>query len=229
MMRRFGTIVLCAALALLAACTQPIPEDAYVIGFYNVENLFDTVHDRGKNDQAFTPDGENAWTQDKYEKKLSNIASVIRAMSEKNGRWHTLLGLAEVENDAVLKDLVARGEIVEAGYRFVHEEGPDVRGIDCALLYRPSQFKVLETRTLPFDFKSKSGIVFEKTPQEQREFKTRDVLCVASSPGSRWPSTSATGLPATATRARTCAAAPPRSSMKTSWPWRSATRASTSS
>ena len=178
MMRRFGIIVLCAALALLAACTQPIPEDAYVVGFYNVENLFDTVHDRGKNDQAFTPQGENAWTQDKYEKKLSNIATVIRAMSEKNGRWHTLLGLAEVENDAVLKDLVARGEIAEAGYRFVHEEGPDVRGIDCALLYRPSQFKVLEVRSLPFDFKTKRGIVFEKTPQEQREFKTRDVLCV---------------------------------------------------
>jgi predicted extracellular nuclease len=178
MMRRFGIIVLCAALALLTACTQPIPEDAYVVGFYNVENLFDTVHDRGKNDQAFTPQGENAWTQDKYEKKLSNIASVIRAMSEKNGRWHTLLGLAEVENDAVLKDLVARGEIAEAGYRFVHEEGPDVRGIDCALLYRPSQFKVVEVRSLPYDFNTKSGIVFEKTPQEQREFKTRDVLCV---------------------------------------------------
>ncbi len=178
MMRRFGIIVLCTALALLAACTQPIPEDAYVVGFYNVENLFDTVHDRGKNDQAFTPQGENAWTQDKYEKKLSNIASVIRAMSEKNGRWHTLLGLAEVENDAVLKDLVARGEIAEAGYRFVHEEGPDVRGIDCALLYRPSQFKVVEVRSLPYDFNTKSGIVFEKTPQEQREFKTRDVLCV---------------------------------------------------
>ena len=177
-MKRHGIIALLAALVLLGACTEAIPEDAYVVGFYNVENLFDTVHDRGKNDQAFTPQGENAWTQDKYEKKLSNIASVIRAMSEKNGRWHVLLGLAEVENDRVLEDLVAREEIAEAGYKFVHEEGPDVRGIDCALLYRPSQFKVVEVRSLPYDFNTKSGIVFEKTPQEQREFKTRDVLCV---------------------------------------------------
>ena len=75
-----------AALLLLAGCAPVIPDDAYVVGFYNVENLFDTEHDRGKNDQAFTPQGENAWTPDKYEKKLSNIASVIRAMADKNGR-----------------------------------------------------------------------------------------------------------------------------------------------
>ena len=177
-MRRFAVIALSAALVLLGACTQTIPDDAYVVGFYNVENLFDTVHDRGKNDQAFTPGGENAWTEDKYEKKLSNIATVIRAMSEKNGRWHTLLGMAEVENDHVLEDLVAREEIAGAGYKFVHVESPDVRGIDCALLYRPDQFKLLDTKTLPYDFNTKRGIVFEKTPQEQREFKTRDVLCV---------------------------------------------------
>ena len=178
MMKRYGILALFAVLALLGACTQTIPDDAYVVGFYNVENLFDTVHDAGKNDQAFTPQGENAWTEDKYEKKLSNIASVIRAMAEQNGRWHVLRGLAEVENDRVLADLVAREEIAEAGYRFVHVEGPDVRGIDCALLYRPAQFKLLDTRVLPYDFNTRSGIVFEKTPEEQREFRTRDVLRV---------------------------------------------------
>ena len=167
-----------AALLILGACTQNIPDDAWVVGFYNVENLFDTEHDRGKNDQAFTPQGENAWTPDKYERKLANIASVIKAMAEQNGRWHVLLGLAEVENDRVLEDLVARPEIAEAGYKFVHVESPDVRGIDCALLYRPEYFKVIETHVLPYDFNTTSDIVFEKTPEEQAEFKTRDVLCV---------------------------------------------------
>ncbi len=166
------------SLALCVGCAASLPEDAYVIGFYNVENLFDTEHDAGKNDLAFTPEGENAWTPDKYEKKLSNIASVIAEMAKKNGRWHTLLGLAEVENDRVLEDLVARPEIAEAGYSFIHVESPDVRGIDCALLYRPDEFKVVETHTLPYDFDSASGIVFEKTPEEQVAFKTRDVLCV---------------------------------------------------
>ncbi|MCR5351775.1 MAG: endonuclease/exonuclease/phosphatase family protein [Bacteroidales bacterium] len=164
-------------LVLLSACAQP-RQDGVVVGFYNVENLFDTLHDEGKNDLAFTPEGENAWTQDKYEKKLANIASVIRAMSEKNGCWHALLGLAEIENDRVLRDLVAHEEIARAGYEVIHVEGPDVRGIDCALLYRPDQFRVEEIRTLPYDFNTRRGIVFEKTLQEQREFKTRDVLVV---------------------------------------------------
>ncbi len=171
-------ILLFAALALLAGCAQALPGDACVVGFYNVENLFDTEHDPGKNDQAFTPAGENAWTPDKYAKKLANIASVIRAMADKNGCWHALLGLAEVENDRVLKDLVARPEIAKAGYRIVHVESPDTRGIDCALLYQPGAFKLLEVRTLPYDFNTTSGIVFEKTPEEQRAFKTRDVLVV---------------------------------------------------
>ena len=169
-------LLLCAFALLLLSCTERVPEDAYVIGFYNVENLFDTEHDRGKSDQPFLPEGENNWTPEKYGKKLSNIASVIKAMSEKNGRWHAVLGLAEVENDRVLEDLTAAPEIAAAGYRFVHYESPDVRGIDCALLYRPADFELLESRTLPYDFDS--DIVFEKTPQEQRSFKTRDALYV---------------------------------------------------
>ena len=161
---------------LLASCVTRVPEDAYVIGFYNVENLFDTEHDRGKSDQPFLPEGENNWTQDKYAKKLSNIASVIRAMAQENGRPHAVLGLAEVENERVLRDLTACSEIASEGYRFVHYESPDVRGIDCALLYRPADFELLESYALPFDFNS--DIVFEKTPQEQRSFKTRDALFV---------------------------------------------------
>ena len=165
----------CLALAL-ASCVTQVPQDAYVIGFYNVENLFDTEHDRGKSDQSFLPEGEFGWTADKYAKKLSNIASVIRAMGEESGRPLAVVGLAEVENDRVLQDLTSCEEIAAAGYRFVHFESPDVRGIDCALLYRPEAFQLLESRTLPFDFNS--DIVFEKTPQEQRSFKTRDALCV---------------------------------------------------
>ena len=175
-MKKFHLIAV--LLALFAACTPGISEDAYVIGFYNVENLFDTEHDADKNDLAFTPEGENNWTPDKYERKLSNIASVISGMAETNGRWHTVLGLAEVENERVLRDLVSREEIAGAGYRFVHFESPDVRGIDCALLYRPDEFSVLEARVLPFSFDSPGGIVFDKTPAEQADFRTRDVLCV---------------------------------------------------
>ena len=50
-MRKY--LMLFAALLILGACTQNIPDDAWVVGFYNVENLFDTEHDPGKNDYAF--------------------------------------------------------------------------------------------------------------------------------------------------------------------------------
>ena len=122
-----------------------------VVGFYNVENLFDTKDDPGKDDAAFLPDGEYAWTQDKYEIKVANIAHVIASMAQENGRFHAVLGVAEVENAAVLKDLIAQEEIAEAGYRFVHYESPDDRGIDVALLYRPALVKILESKPLKLD------------------------------------------------------------------------------
>ena len=80
---------------------------SYVIGFYNLENLFDTYHDEGKNDYEYLPDGANAWTEAKYAKKLQNMAKVIAEMKKDNGAWHAVLGVSEVENRHVLEDLVA--------------------------------------------------------------------------------------------------------------------------
>lgn len=147
-----------------------------VIGFYNVENLFDTTHDEGKNDYDFTPEGRYQWTEERYNRKLSNIATVIRDMRKANKAWHTVLGLAEVENRHVLEDLVRRPEIAKAKYEFIHSESPDRRGIDVALLYRPEDFSVIESRTLPFDFDS--GIRFEFGEEEKKAFRTRDILVV---------------------------------------------------
>ena len=84
---------------------------SYVIGFYNLENLFDTYHDEGKNDYQYLPEGENNWTEQKYAKKLSNMAHVIAAMKEDNKAWHAVLGVSEIENRHVLEDLVVEPEI----------------------------------------------------------------------------------------------------------------------
>ena len=79
--------------------TKPsYPDGSLVIGFYNLENLFDTQDDPRINDAAFLPDGENQWTEDKYQKKLHNMASAIKAIAEYNGQYHAILGVAEVEN-----------------------------------------------------------------------------------------------------------------------------------
>ena len=158
----------------LMSCAQG--KRSYVIGFYNLENLFDTYHDEGKNDYEYLPDGANQWTEAKYTKKLHNMASVIRAMKDENKVWHAVLGVSEIENRHVLEDLVSQPEIAEANYQIVHYDGPDRRGVDVALLYRPNLFKVLESKSIPFDFNS--SIAFSLNEEEKAYFRTRDILMV---------------------------------------------------
>ena len=174
-MRKIVLVLLLTCLTVSGAFAQKIGP-GYVIGFYNLENLFDTYHDEGKNDYEYLPDGSNNWTEVKYEKKLHNMASVIRAMADDNGRYHTILGVSEIENRHVLEDLVSQPEIAAANFQIVHYDGPDRRGVDVGLLYRPDQFKVLESRSIPFTFDSESP--FEYTKEEQEQFRTRDILMV---------------------------------------------------
>ncbi len=152
-------------------------KQTHIIGFYNLENLFDTYHDEGKNDYEYLPDGANQWTEEKYAKKLSNMARVIAAMKADNGVWHTVLGVSEIENRHVLEDLVAEPAIAEANFQIVHYDGPDRRGVDVGLLYDPSKFTLLDSESIPFTFEG-SDIDFEMTKEEQDNFRTRDVLMV---------------------------------------------------
>ena len=151
----------------------------YIIGFYNLENLFDTYHDQGKNDYEFLPDGANKWTDAKYEKKQHNMATVIKAMAQDNQQWHTILGVSEIENRHVLEDLVSQPEIAAANYQIVHYDGPDNRGVDVALLYDPKNFKYKSSESLPFTFDS--DIDFSMSKEEKESFRTRDILMVRGS------------------------------------------------
>lgn len=150
----------------------------YVVGFYNVENLFDIYDNPHANDEDFLPEGRNEWTEEKYRRKLHNIASVIKAMADENGKFHSILGLAEVENARVLKDLVSQPEISKVGYRYVHKEGPDPRGIDVALLYNPKEFTYIDSESIPFSFDKESNIEIKINEEDRRSFRTRDILMV---------------------------------------------------
>ena len=145
--------------------------------FYNLENLFDTFHDDGKNDYEYLPDGANQWTPEKYAKKLRNMARVIQSMKKDNGVWHTVLGVSEIENRHVLEDLVMEPAIAEANYQIVHYDGPDRRGVDCALLYDPTKMTLVESESIPFTF-APSAIKFDMTKEEQDNFRTRDILMI---------------------------------------------------
>lgn len=126
---------------LLSASAQRGRNRLYSVAFYNLENLFDTIHDAGKNDQEFLPTGSYKWTAEKYEAKLGNMARVLSELSRSEvSVGPAFIGVAEVENHRVLDDLLAQPSLRQ--YRYIHYEGPDKRGIDCALLYDPRQLKV---------------------------------------------------------------------------------------
>ena len=166
--------------AVLSAMSLPLyadtPAKNYVIGFYNLENLFGTFDDPAKNDEEFLPEGKNKWTDAKYQKKLHNMASVIGTMASENGAFHTILGVSEIENRLVLEDLVSQPEIARANYQIVHYDSPDARGVDVGLLYRPDQFTYLDSESIPFTFDS--DIEFSMSEDLQDAFKTRDILMV---------------------------------------------------
>jgi len=132
--------------------------------FYNVENLFDTLNQQGERDGEFTPTGKNKWTSERYNKKVNDIAHVLADVNK--NELPEIIGLCEIENKAVLNDLVKTPALKAGKYEIAQFESPDYRGIDCALLYRPDEFKLLA--------KSPVRVTFSDEP----EFTTRDILYV---------------------------------------------------
>ncbi|MBK8548296.1 MAG: hypothetical protein IPL63_13285 [Saprospiraceae bacterium] len=99
------------------------------IGFYNVENLFDTVDDTLIDDKEFLPDGARAWTEEKYNEKSANMAYVISQIAtELSPVGVSVLGLAEIENRKVVEDLVKQPSLASRNYQIIHFDSPDKRG-----------------------------------------------------------------------------------------------------
>ncbi|MCD8184764.1 MAG: endonuclease/exonuclease/phosphatase family protein [Bacteroides sp.] len=167
MKKRLILFILITAFALprLVAQTRL---GVYAAGFYNLENLFDTIDDPGPGDDEFTPAGAYNWTQDKYEKKLRNMATVISRLGrEVCPAGPAFLGVSEVENRRVLEDLVKTEPMASMGYEIVHYDSPDRRGIDVALLYNPKLFKVTSSQVYPYRYPNDTT------------YRTRDQLLVS--------------------------------------------------
>lgn len=144
--------------------------NGYAVGFYNLENLFDYTHDEGKNDYEFLPDGSYHWNEMKYTHKLHNMARVLSEMgTDKIPDGCAFIGVSEVENAHCLTDLVAQPALKARGFKFCHIEGPDRRGVDCALLYNPKYFTVKNVKLVPY------------VPELAKDstFKTRGFLTVS--------------------------------------------------
>jgi len=120
------------------------PEKSIFVASYNVENLFDTIDDPTIDDAQFLPGAESKWDTEKYTTKLKNLARVIDAMNDSKGP--DVLGLVEVENLGVIRDLLSN---LKSGknYEIIHYESPDGRGIDVALVYNRALFTTVKSDT----------------------------------------------------------------------------------
>ena len=187
-MKRIFYSLLAAVMFLVTftATAQEKRYELYSVGFYNLENLFDTIHDYGKNDYEFLPDGTNKWGTLKYTNKLKNMATVLNEMgTDVLPVGMAAVGVSEVENARVLEDLVNHEVLAPRGWDFVHIEGPDKRGVDCALLYNPQLFKPVNSVLAPYT-----------TEDNDTTYKTRGFLIVSGEMGgemvhmivNHWPS-----------------------------------------
>jgi len=157
MVYRISFIVLLLASLQVAEAQNQVR--AGLIGFYNLENLFDTINTEGVLDEEFTPEGPNKWTGSRYLEKLDNMALVISRIGEDDG-WSggpAVLGVSEIENRSVLEDLAAHPLLKESNYQIVHYDSPDLRGVDVALMYRPRFFRVTASASPSLDLTNDEG------------------------------------------------------------------------
>lgn len=144
----------------------------HTIAFYNLENLFDTINDPLKNDEAspmmeMAPENRGGI----YIKKVKGMARVIADVGrDQTGNTPALLGVVEVENRKVLEDLVNDPLLLPKDYGIVHYESPDGRGIDVALLYQKELFQ--PTSTSSHELK-----IFDDV--SRKPIRTRDQLLVS--------------------------------------------------
>ena len=120
------------------------------IVFYNLENLYDPYNDTTTLDDEFTSGGTKRWTYGRFLQKLNHVAKTFLAI----GGWEppAIIGMCELENRYVLNKLIYETPLKKSGYRFIHYESPDARGIDVALLYRPELFRVFYSKNIRIRF-----------------------------------------------------------------------------
>jgi len=161
-----------ATILFAAICFVSYSQKNYkvaIIGFYNLENFYDTVDNPTVNDDEFTPNGRKNYNSEIYWDKVQKLATVISQMGvDINPDGPAILGVAEIENDTVLNDLVNHPLLKKRGYKIIHYDSKDARGVDVALLYNPKYFTP-----------EQSDKLFVQLPEGSKDsYFTRDVLWV---------------------------------------------------
>ena len=114
-------------------------QDTILIGFWNMENFYDTLDDKKINDEEFLPDAKKQWTSERFITKCKHHAQVILEMN--SGKGLDIMGMAEIENRSVVEDLIK--QMPDCNYGIAHMDSPDERGIDCALIFKNGVFNLV--------------------------------------------------------------------------------------
>lgn len=144
----------------------------YTFAFYNLENLFDTKNDPKTLDDDFIPTSGKKWNEKRLRKKIQDLGKIIHQIGFSDvSHPPVLLGVSEVENAFVLKELVESEYLKGKGYDFIHFDSPDERGIDTAMLYRKEYFTVTHSEAITLYLINDDGV---------RDY-TRDILHITGS------------------------------------------------
>lgn len=153
---RYGWIGILAFLFFLSPISQAQNSQKISIGFYNLENLFDTIDTPEVRDTEFTPSEAKKWNSKLYFEKIDHMAKVIAQIAiDKTPKGLAILGLCEVENKEVVEDLVNHPLLKDRNYKIAHINSPDKRGIDVALIYQAELFEMESTLAFPLKIEGK--------------------------------------------------------------------------
>ena len=163
-MRRLILLMLLSAMGLNVMAQE---SGQMLVMFWNLENFFDwTDQGTGESDAEFSSAGKRHWTRKRFYSKCDAIAKTIFHIGDLYGKLPDVMGFAEIENRGVLEKLCSSTLLRKCGYRIVHFDSFDRRGIDIAFLYRTTCSSLLST--------------YLKTPEtDGNKLQTRDMLHIS--------------------------------------------------
>ena len=156
-------------LSVNSAFSQDKKFKVHTVAFYNLENIFDTINDPDTYDEEYTP--ANGWTKKNYNKKLDNLSRVLIELGTSDVQKNSpvIIGGCEIENRRVLEDLVKHPTLINKGYKIVHFDSPDKRGIDVGFLYQEKHFQPTSYINVPLYVYEAESASDKKNKKEEEE------------------------------------------------------------
>ncbi|MFL0353358.1 endonuclease [Xanthomarina sp. GH4-25] len=143
----------------------------HTVAFYNLENLFDTINDTTKNDEASPIMEMKGDIETVYKKKVHNMARVLSDIgADVANNSPAIIGVSEVENRSVMEDVANDPQLIDKDYGIIHYDSPDRRGIDVGMFYQKKLFTPLYTS-------SHELVIYDDSSRER--VYTRDQLLVS--------------------------------------------------